>query len=364
MPDSEPLNAFSASPEARGAIISPKGLATGIGSLPHMDPIEATIAVFKFLPDCPFWPQLPRRSRLEGMVLQYVEGFPGLRPSETGGDPFIDIGEKGLAELEPFYECVFAGNLDAFALSNERAEGFYSFENALTQQESDRQPKYIKGHITGPITLASSLKDSAGKEILHDENFREAAANLLAQKTRWQIERLKAFGMPLIIFMDEPIMEVYGSAYSSLSEELVQALWAPTMEVCKNSASALGVHCCGNTDWGLLFKSGLDIVNFDAFHYMDKMLLYPEELSNHIESGGALAWGIAPTENAAKGLTAYDLLKRLDAGIKSLAERGIKEEILRGQSILTPSCGMGSLDAALSEHILGLLKETSASFEA
>jgi len=349
--------------ERPNSVISPKGLATGIGSLPHADAGEATAAVFKHLPECPFWPQLPKRSLLEGMVPQYVEGMPGLRQPENGGDPFVAADGTGLAELEPFYERVFGNQFDAFSLSEERAKGFYAFENALPGANLDKI-KYLKGHITGPVTLASSLKDQAGREITHDENFREAAANLLAQKARWQIERLKSFGKPLIIFMDEPVMEVFGSAYSSLSAELVAALWAPVMETCRENGSALGVHCCGNTDWGLLFKTGLDIVNFDAFRYMDKMLLYPEELSKHMAAGGVLAWGIAPTDEAAWELNAGDLLKRLDHGIKKLTEQGVSEALLRKQSMLTPSCGMGSLSTALAEHILTLLKDVSCSFEA
>jgi len=54
------------------------GLATAIGSMPHIDPQEACSLVLANLPDIPVWPQLPNRSFLENMYVQYSERFPGI----------------------------------------------------------------------------------------------------------------------------------------------------------------------------------------------------------------------------------------------------------------------------------------------
>ena len=57
-------------------------ITTGIGSFPHQDEKEVFGLIFKDFPEIPFWPQLPKRSFLEGMVVQYSEGFPSLRWNE------------------------------------------------------------------------------------------------------------------------------------------------------------------------------------------------------------------------------------------------------------------------------------------
>jgi len=53
-------------------------LATIIGSMPHTDPELTCSRITKYLKDIPGWPQLPKRSFLENMNVQYSEGFPGL----------------------------------------------------------------------------------------------------------------------------------------------------------------------------------------------------------------------------------------------------------------------------------------------
>ncbi|MBI5442350.1 MAG: hypothetical protein HY900_14195 [Deltaproteobacteria bacterium] len=355
---SSPEGEAGALPAAK--LFSPGGLATGIGSLPYVEAGEAVEMVLRHLPEIPFWPQLPRRTPLEGMTLQYLEGFPGVRDPGGGRDPIVELGEESLAEVEAFYGRALADDLGLFALSPERAPGFYTLEEALVQ--ATLPLRAVKGHITGPVTLSSSLRDAAGREIAYDDTFREVTAIFVARKARWQAERLGRFGVPVILFLDEPVMEVYGSAYSALTEAIVEALWAPSLEALREVAALSGIHCCGNTDWELLFRSGVDIVNFDAFHYLDRMLLYPQALAAYLEGGGVLAWGIVPTSERAAGLTTDDLWERLSQGMARFAEAGVDPDLLRRQCLLTPSCGMGSLDSALARHVLGLVSELSRRF--
>ena len=65
---------------------------TGIGSLPHTDPVEACKIILDSV-DIPFWPQLPHRSFLESMVPMYSEGFPFIRIE--GDHVLIVPGEEG-----------------------------------------------------------------------------------------------------------------------------------------------------------------------------------------------------------------------------------------------------------------------------
>jgi methionine synthase II (cobalamin-independent) len=295
------------------------------------------------------------------MTLQYAEGFPALRAGGGDGDPVVDTGDGGLEEIEAFYAKVLSEDPGQFAVSPERAPGFYAFEDALVQSPPP-ELQYVKGHVTGPVTLCSSLKDPQGREILHDETFREAAAALVAQKAVWQARRLATFGVPVVIFLDEPVMEVYGSAYSTLNREIVLSLWEPALDALGKEGALVGIHCCGNTDWGLLFESEADIVNFDAYHFLEKMLLYPEEASRHLGRGGVLAWGVVPTTDEARSHSASSLSRLLDSWIRRFVDAGLDEDLLRRQCLITPACGMGALERDLSERVLDLLPELSKAF--
>ncbi|MBF8251580.1 MAG: methionine synthase [Deltaproteobacteria bacterium] len=68
----------------------PRWLATGIGSLPVLDPEEAVSLVLEYLPEIPIWPQLPQRGPVEGMVWQYSEGMPRIRADVKSNKIWID----------------------------------------------------------------------------------------------------------------------------------------------------------------------------------------------------------------------------------------------------------------------------------
>ena len=110
----------------------------------------------------------------------------------------------------------------------------------------------------------------------------------------------------------------------------------------------------------MIIDTGPDIISFDAFGYMDYFLLYPEEISQFIQDGGAIAWGIIPTIQFTGEETVEGLLKRLEEGLKRFEEWGLDTERIAKSSILTPACGMGTMDEALAEKVLVLLSQLSA----
>jgi hypothetical protein len=120
-----------------------------------------------------------------------------------------------------------------------------------------------------------------------------------------------------------------------------------------------GIHCCGNADWPLLFRTCVDIVSFDAASYLDKVLLYCTELREFFQRGGSLAWGIVPTTGFTGSETADGLVAQLDAGMTRLAAMGIDRKTVLRQCLITPSCGLGSLTTAQAEAILKLTGEVS-----
>ena len=333
-------------------------IATGIGSLPIAEPDKAAALSLRYLAEAPIWPQLPQRDFREHMDCQYSEALPGIRLDAARKRFFFDTSEDLTPELEKFFGRFIEKDYDFFRISAEYAPGFYSLLHAL---ENGLPPsaRFVKGHITGPLTAGISFKDQTGRDIVHHDVLFDAVVKGLAMKAAWQVRELSQFGKPVIIFIDEPAMESLGSAFSAVSSEVVAEKLDEIIGVIHELGGIAGIHCCGNADWPLLFNTNVDIVNFDAFGYMDKVMLYPEEIKKFLGRGGALAWGIVPTAAFTGSETAEQLIARLEAGLKRLESRGVARESLLRQCLITPSCGMGSLTPEAAEAILRLVREVS-----
>ena len=219
--------------------------------------------------------------------------------------------------------------------------------------------RFVKGAVTGPLTAGISFKDETGKDIVHNDVLFDAVVKGLAMKAAWQIQELGKFGKPVIIFIDEPAMESLGSAFCAVSSEVVAEKLNEIIDTIHESGGIAGIHCCGNADWPMIFNTKVDIVNFDAFAYMDKVMLYPQDIRKFLGRGGTLAWGVVPTGAFTGQETADLLVEKLEAGMKRLEQQGVSRKILLSQCLITPSCGMGSLTPEKAEAILKLLRQIS-----
>ncbi len=333
-------------------------IATGIGSLPVTDPDEAAGLSLRYLPEAPIWPQLPKLGFREYMDSQYSESLPGLVIDEAKHRISFDVSKDLTTELETFFQHYLDKDYAFFGISGEFAAGLPAFLRLLGKGVPARA-RFLKGHITGPLTFGTSVRDEKGKDIIHNDVLFDAVVKGLAMKAAWQIETFKRFGKPVIIFIDEPAMESLGSAFSAVSSETVAEKLNEIIDTVHERGGIAGIHCCGNADWPMIFRTKVDIVNFDAFGYMEKVLLYPEDIKAFLARGGALAWGIVPTTAFTGGENADVLIEKLDAGMQRLEKAGIARRSLLRQCILTPSCGMGSLTPEKAEAILKLLREVS-----
>ncbi len=333
-------------------------IATGIGSMPMIDPEEAVRLSLTYLFEAPIWPQLPQRSFFEHMDAQYSESLPGLILDEANKKMFFDSSRDLIPGLEKFYERYIEKDYGFFGISEKYAAAFPVFIRAL-RNGLPANMRYVKGQITGPLTAGLSLKDETGRDIIHNETLFDAVVKGLARKAAWQIEEFNVFGKPVIIFIDEPVMETLGSGYSAVSSEMVPEKLNEIIDTIHELGGIAGIHCCGNADWSMIFRTRVDVVNFDAFGYMDRVLLYIGDIKKFYARGGTLAWGIVPTGMVAQDPTADMLISRLDEGMARLEREGIDRATILGQGLITPSCGMGSLTPDKSVAILKLLREVS-----
>lgn len=328
--------------------------ATGIGSVPFFEVEETCRRIIRNTPEVPFWPQFVNRDCHEDMVIQYSEGLPLLDIIEEKRSLQVSDTQDRENALVEFYDHFLSQDLDHFAISREFAPGLYWLIENVERDESG----YIKGQTVGPITFAAGISDLNGNAVLHNSELFEAFTQGLAIKALWQVKKLASTGRKTIIFLDEPYLSGFGSAFTSIQrQDVIQILRTVTDYLKGNSDTLVGIHCCGNSDWPMILDTHIDIVNFDAFEFMDHFLLYPNEISDFLEKGGSIAWGIVPTTGLTLELTASELFERLEKGLNNLSKKGIDAGILASGSLITPACGMGTMNPKLAERGIDLLSE-------
>ncbi|MFA6609699.1 MAG: hypothetical protein WCT15_02490 [Candidatus Omnitrophota bacterium] len=331
--------------------------ATGIGSVPFKDPKQACRVIFNNFESIPFWPQLPKRSFLESMYVQYSESLPGLVIDDKDKTIHIDS-SRAISDIETVYGKYLERDIDFFKISEDHAEGFYEF--LASAPSSCKSAEFVKGHITGPISFALSVTDENKVSIIYNKDVFEVLVKVLSMKAAWQIRRLKAINPNVIIFIDEPYLVSIGSSYVNIDVKDAMEKLDEVIAAVKAEGALAGVHCCGNTDWPLMLKRDMDILNFDAYNFTKEFSLYSAELSLFLKRGGSIAWGVLPSSDAADNETADSLKKRLNGYLDIFAGKGIDRSDI--SSMITPSCGVGTLDEARAEKIFGFAKELSGKF--
>jgi methionine synthase II (cobalamin-independent) len=328
--------------------------ATGIGSVPWEDIDKTCNKVLEFLPAIPFWPQLVMRSPFEDMIIQFTEGLPLININIETRSITVST-ENSVEALVDFYSHYLADDIDYFSISRDYAPGLYR-QIELVSKNPEKYGEYIKGHITGPVTFAACVKDEEGKSILGNPDLLEAFTKGLAIKGLWQVRELEKTRKKTIIFLDEPYLSGFGSAFSPIGRIEVINLLKEVIEYLKEKSDTLiGIHCCGNTDWSMIVEAGPDIINFDAFSFLDYFLLYPDDIKRFIKGGGTIAWGIVPTGNSAGKGDHDELFLRLNKGLEALYSLGLDRDLVHAASILTPACGMGTMSEKDSDQVLDLL---------
>ena len=341
------------------------GLPAFVGSLPLTDHEEAGDLIFEHTPEIPFWAQLPAHAE-EGMLVQFTSGLPGLSGEnrdvcvKMNGDSF----EDDLLEFFEDYMAVLEGRttLDdsRFVLHEDTAKGFFVLLERLKKLSTP--PVAVKGQITGPFTFCTGIVDQDKRAIFYEPHLRDAAVKLLALKARWQVRHLSQIQKPVLLFFDEPGLAGVGSSeFTSISNIDINQCFEEVFEAVHLEGGLAGIHVCANTDWSLVLESDADIVNFDAYGYFDRFALYSNQIEKFINSGKILAWGIVPTLDidAIERETSPSLVSQLTDKMKQIASLGIDMQHLINQSLITPSCGSGSLNIDLAKKVFKLTREVS-----
>src|SRR3990172_8281795 len=216
----------------------------------------------------------------------------------------------------------------------------------------------------GTISFGLTVTDQDGRACLYNDVYVDVLVKHMAFNACWQVGQLGKVNERVILFVDEPYMASFGSAYVSLGEEQVIA-WLDEVYAALHAAGAItGTHCCGNTDWGVLLKTQVDILNLDAYDFIENLALYPVELREFLDRGGAVCWGLIPNNEHIFNETPHTLAKTLRDGISLICQkatnRGVRmrSDEFASRSLLAPACGLGPASVEIAERAFDVLAET------
>ncbi len=346
------------------------GLPVLIGSVPLDDHTKALEWILESTPEIPLWPQLPTNP-LERMLPQFSENFPCVveqSPASDGDRLFFDITAPNFEEqMLGFYEDYLQAteNLEnlknsRFAVSRERATGLFLLCEKLDGLENLTA---VKGQITGPFTMLTGITDKEERLGYYDPTIRDMVVKGLAMKAAWQIRLLAQHTeKPVLLFIDEPALAGLGSsAFISVGLDDIHQDLSEIIDAIHQTEGLAGIHVCANTDWELLLGLDLDILSFDAYGYFDRLAPLKDQVSGYLDRGGIIAWGIVPTSKAeeinresARSLAAK-WEEQADAFVTDTRDR---RALLRS-TLITPSCGTGSLAPDIASRVLQLTREVS-----
>lgn len=309
----------------------PDGRATGIGGLPHADPVRAVDGVLAAFPEVPYAPGLPNRGLYEQIVWNDARTLPGLEAVE--GRLVVDLEADHAGAMERVYLDFVEQDASAYGPTADTYSGLLELVSRDLSSAA-----LVKGQVTGPVTFGMQVVDREKRPILYDETYADLLAKMLALRARAVEERLAATGVAeTVVVLNEPYWASLGSTVVPVSAETVRLAFE---DIASLVSGGLGVHCCSNTDWTFVMDLDPALISLDAYATANEFLLYAEQAAAYLERGGIVAWGVVPADaRLFAEETDASLVARMAAIRETMAEY-VDPAVLVRQSLVTPSCGI------------------------
>jgi methionine synthase II (cobalamin-independent) len=326
----------------------PGATATGIGSMPGTDSMEACRLVFGELPDLPHLPELPARG-------------PGADIIGRTAALLIDL---------PVQTTTRGWQLaDRPGRDVTRAAGYWSQDLDALEEVADGYAGPLKIQVCGPWTLAASLELSRSAEpVIADPGAVADLAESLAEGVAAHAAdvRRRVPGATLIVQVDEPslpaalagrVPTASGlSTVSAIDQAVASQRLATVLAV---PAAYSVVHCCGQpTPFPVIKAAGAAAVSFDLDYLAKRDTDHVAELA---EAGRGLLIGALPVASAARLAGGPPLPPRQTAGraVTLWQHIGLAPDRLSAQIVVTPACGLASLSPAAARAALQHCREAA-----
>lgn len=333
-----------AAPDA-AARLWPRSTATGVGSLPGLDALEAALLVAGELPDLPHLPELPARG-------------PGADLLGRGAALLVDLH----VDLQPAgWRFVSRPGRDVRRARDLLARDLDALEIALAGYTGP-----LKLQAAGPWTLAAGVELSRGDKAIVDP---AAVADLVASLAQGLAEhvadvRRRVPGARLLVQVDEPSLPAVlggrlrtASGFGSLpvpEEPVAQSRLAEVLAAVEAAGAVPAVHCCAaRPPVGLMTSAGARVLSLDGTLLGERD---DDAVGEAVESGVRLLLGLVPSTDAPGRPRAVELAEPA----RRLWNRlGFPTADLGETVAVTPTCGLAGASADHARRALALARDTA-----
>ncbi len=323
----------------------PAGAATGIGSLPGTDPLEAARIVLGELPDLPHLPELPARG-VGADIIGRTAGLLVDLPVEIVTSGYRTAAHPGRDHRRAV--DLMRRDLDAF---EEAADG--------------RTPSTVKIQAAGPWTLASGIELARGHRVLTDRGaLREFAESLTEGLARHVAEVAKRTGARVVVQLDEPTLPAVLRGLLPTPSKLGTVAAVPEPDarallqgVIEGVGTDVVVHCCApRPPISLLREAGAKAIAFDV-SVLDPTLW--DEVGEAWEERTTLFLGVTPSTDPGRPVGLRELAK---PALDLVDRLGFPRSILASHALPTPTCGLAGATASWVRRALSLTRDLGNAF--
>lgn len=327
-------------------------VATGVGSLPGTDVVEAVRTVVGELPDLVHLPELPARGAPASMIGRATAFLSGLA-----------------ADLQP------AGwrLTDAPGADQRRAASLLSQDLDLLEEHTQGYTGRLKVQVAGPWTLAAGMERPRGDRVLGDHGARRELAQSLAQGVADSVAdvRRRVPDAAVLVQLDEPALPAVLAATvptaSGFSRHrgvhapaAVEALGWVTAAV-RDAGALPVVHCCAaDVPVRLLADVGAAAVSFDL-SLLAGGAGVGDAWAEAFDAGLDLWPGVVSGTASAVAPTAAELTVRVLRFVDGL---GLGLDAVAPRLVVTPACGLAGASYAWARQAMRLVREVAANVAA
>ena len=298
------------------------GAATGIGSLPGIDPTEAARLVFGELPDLPHLPELPARG-------------PGAELIGRGGALLVDLP----VEIVPSGWRLTAHH----GRDGRRARDLLAWDLDALEDAAEGYAGPLKLQAVGPWTFAANLELPSGHRVVSDHGATRDLAESLAEGLRRHLDEVqrRVPGARLVLQLDEPSLPAVlgGRVATPSGYGTVRSVEAAVVEQTLGDVLSAGgdggrvVHCCApDVPIALLARAGADALAVDAALLTTAAY---DALGEAVDAGLSLWLGVLPGSDASVSLD-----RARSAATSLWSALGFAPGDAAARLVPTPACGL------------------------